>query len=272
MNVSRSADVRAGVLKDPMAGPTSIINALSKLSAIAVLGVIGVVGVKFYWSQTQTQRTIEALETQNAEYKDVITRLGSERRMADLVVSAQSRRPDGKLETSLMMVEYTKAGEPLPPRSFTVLGERVHIDALVVKFDAQAIQKADALRGHAFLLFEKIYGDAQAPADASRIDTATEVPESLREGIDPGLSDAERRKVRDFELSLWKQFWQLSADESLRQQYGVRAAHGGGVFQAFTPGNRYTVTLQADGNITLYNEPLPELLTAAMKRPAAAGN
>ena len=244
------------------------VNALAKLTSIAVLGVIGVIGIKFYNYQTTQQRQIVELETKNAELKNVITRLGVERRMADLVVAEQKRRDDGKLQTTLMMVEYDRDGRAMPPRSFTVLGEQVHLDGLVVKFDADAIQKADAMRGHAFLLFEKIYGDAQPPAEASRIDRPTEVPAALQGRVDPTAADGDRKKVAEFEQSLWSQFWQLVDDASLRQQYGVRVAHGVGVFETFRPGQRYTVTLQPDGNITLYNEPLPEILTAAMKRQA----
>ena len=233
----------------------ALLKALSKLASLSVLGLIGVVGLKFYNYQTAQQTKISALEVQTSQLKDVIDRLSVERRMADFVVADQVRGADGKLKTSLLMVEYDAQDHPMPARSFTVVGDRVHIDGLVVKFDADAIQKPDALRGHAFLMFEKIYGDAQAPVDAARIDSPDAVPAALSQ-----------TQSSQFEQSLWKQFWQLCTDASLRAQYGVRVAHGVGVFEPFSPGNRYTVTLQADGNVTLHNEPLPEILQGAMKR------
>lgn len=250
----------------PMPRPTTVISALSKLAMLAALSVIAFVGLRFYNALTADKAKVAALEVKNAELTDVITRLGAETRMADLVVSEQSRQADGKLKTSLLMVEYDKQGRALPPRAFTVVGERVHLDALVIKFDAADIQKPNnALTGHAFLLFEKIYGDAQAPADGQAIDSPAAVPSVLRQSD----ASAGGANTGDFERSLWKNFWQLVDDESLREKYGVRVAHGVGVFEPFKPGYRYTVTLQADGNVTLHNEPLPEILNAAMKRDGA---
>lgn len=237
-----------------------MLKALAKLASLSVLGLIGTVALLFYRHETAAQTQIAALEKQTVELKDVIGRLEAERRVADFIV-ADEQPIDGQLQTTLFMVEYDRTGHAMPARSFVVRGERVHVDGLVVKFEPDDLQKGDGLRGHALLLLERIYGDAQAPAAASTIDSPDEVPDVYR-NVDPKISDAER--------AIWKNFWRLADDASLREQTGVRVAHGAGVFVKPQPGRKYTITLQADGNITVYGEVLPEILDKLMKRQPAA--
>lgn len=233
-------------------------KALSKILTLSVFTLIGVVGLLFYRQTTQTAAHIADLENKNAEMKDIIGRLEYERRIADFVVSDQSV-VDGKRHTTLLMVEYDKAGTPLPPRSFEVVGERVHVDAYVVKFDQENVRKGDALRGKALLLFEKIYGDAQAPSEGSRIDPRDAAPDIYRD---------DSPKLSPFEQKLWADFWRLVTDESYRKEFGVNVAYGSGVFFPAETGKRYTLTLAANGNVTAYNEPLPEIFSRLLKHPA----
>lgn len=233
-----------------------MLKALAKLASLSVLSLIGVVGLLFYRHTTSAQSRIAELESQTIQLKDVITRLEAERRVADFIVADQ-QRVAGQLQTTLFMVEYDKFDRPMPARSFVVKGERVHVDGLVIKFDLETVKSGDSLRGHALLLFERVYGDAQAAATASTIDEPDTVPAIYRD-VDPRITAAEQ--------SLWKQFWQLADDESLRQQYGVRVAHGAGVFVKPTLGQKYTITLQADGNLTVFTQPMPEIFRNLMKR------
>ena len=233
-----------------------MLKALAKFASMSVLALIGVVALLFYRHTTSAQTRISELEAETVKLQDVIGRLSAERRVADFIVSDQ-QRVNGQLQTTLFMVEYTRDGRPTPARSFVVRGERVHVDGLVIKFDREDVQKGDVERGHALLLLERIYGDAQAPADAAAIDAAGEIPAVYRDA-DPKVSDSER--------SLWKQFWQLADDASLRDQYGVRVAHGAGVFVKPSLGRKYTITLQADGNLTVFGELLPEIFNGLMKR------
>lgn len=235
-----------------------MLNAIVKFASLSVLALIGVVGLRFYRNMTATQGRINDLVRETTELKDVIGRIEAERRVADFLVAEQSR-VEGKLKTTLFMVEYDRNGRALPARSFDVIGDRVHLDGLVIKFLADDVKKPDPLRGHALLLLEKIYGDAQAPADGARIDEVGQIPAVYRD-TDP--------KVGDFEKSLWRQFWQLASDESLRQTYRVKVAHGMGVFVEPKVGRRYAVTLQADGNLSVADEPLPQIFEGFMKQPA----
>ncbi len=231
-------------------------KALAKLVTLAVFTLIGVVGLLFYRHVSSAESTINDLKISNLEKDAIIGRLEFERRIADFVVSDQSV-VDGKRHTTLLMVEYDKAGNALPPRSFNVIGNKVHVDAYVVKFNPDDVRRDDKLRGKALLLFEKIYGDAQAPADGARIDPPADAPEIYRD-TNPRLSS--------FEQKLWADFWRLVTDETYRKEFGVNVAYGSGVFFPAETGKRYTLTLAANGNVTAYNEPLPEIFSRLLKQ------
>lgn len=231
-------------------------KALSKVLTLSVLTLIGVVGLLFYRQTTSTAARINQLENEKIELKEIIGRLEYERRIADFIVSDQSV-VNGKRHTTLLMVEYDRNGTPLPPRSFEVLGNRVHVDAYVVKFDQESVRKGDALRGKALLMFEKIYGDAQAPADGSRIDLPSNTPEVYRDG---------NPRLTAFEKKLWADFWRLVTDEDYRKEFGANVAYGSGVFFPAETGKRYTLTLATNGNVTVYNEPLPEIFSRLLKQ------
>lgn len=233
-----------------------------KICLLVCLSVLGLLGLRFYvYLKADADKLVKA-EAQVEKLNDVIGRLEFERRVADFIVAEQHRdapADGGKLRTRLIMVEYDRADRALPPRSFDVVGEQVHVDALVVKFDSELVKAGNSLRGRALLLFEKIYGDAQAPADAAKIDPPGGVPGVYRD-VDPKISGTEQ--------ALWKQFWQLADDPSMRAQYGVKVAHGAGVFAPFKPGIRYGVTLGSDGNVTLYDEPLPPVIAELLSKTA----
>ena len=163
------------------------------------------------------------------------------------MVTSQHTDAAGIVHTTLLFVEYGRDGSPLPGLTFTVLGDTVHIDALVIKFDGKFVEENDSLRGHSIALFKSIYGDHEAPANAQPIDTPGHIPAVYRE------SD---RTVSRFEQSLWSDFWKLADDPAYRAKMGVRVAEGEGVWGPFHPNRLYTLTLETAGGLNLTSEPL----------------
>lgn len=227
----------------------------TRITTLAVLGLVAGVGLLFYRHTTQQAAQIAKLQVDNDRMRDALDRLRLERRVAELIVLDETLR-DGVPVRTLAFVENGSDGKPLPARQFTVIGRRVHLDTLVIKFDPDLVEAGDARRGHAILLFEKIYGDRQAPADGSPIDVPGSIPAVYSESI----------IVPDWQRELWKRFWQFSTDETLRQQYKVHAAHGAGVFGPLEVGFKYEITLQPDGNLTLHASKVPAIFSDAMKR------
>lgn len=238
--------------------PAALVSNTLRFFTLTGLAVIGGVGLLAYREYNADQKQIEQLTVENARLESVIERLQIEERIAEILVTDQ-KMIDGKQHTRLLLVERDRNGNPLPPRSFDVIGNQIHVDALVIKFDKELVKNDDPLRGHAILLLEKIYGDAQAPADAQRIDEPGRIP-SIYKSAEPSSSK--------FEQQLWGEFWKLADNESLRKSRGVDVAHGVGVFGNLQPDRKYIITLNPDGNVTRRDEAIPAVYLKAMKDAA----
>ncbi len=227
-----------------------------KFAGLCLLVVAGAVGIYVYHSQTSADRQIQKLEQEKLELREIVRRLGAERRVADVMVTHRAE-VEGVPVLTLLFVEYGRDGEPLPAKSFIVRGQSVHIDALVIKFDHDLVTGNDPLRGHSLALFQRIYGSAQTPESADPVDTPGQIPDVYR-GADP--------RVSDFELDLWDNFWRLAEDPAYRVSKGVRIANGQGVWQPLKTDQLYTLTLETDGGINIQTEPIKGIYREALRR------
>lgn len=218
----------------------------SRLIAAGFLIVIGTAGVWYYKSSTAVSHQIAKLEAENKVLTQVVQRLSDEKRVAEVLVTDQ-KIVQGTVHSTLLFVEYDKAGKSLPPRRFDVTGDKTHFDALVIKFDRHFISEGDPLRGKSIALFTRVYGDQQSPAQGSMIDAPGKVPDIYR-GSDPQLQAVE--------TELWQNFWKLADDADFREKMGVRVANGQGVWGPFEPEKLYTITLESDGGLNIASEPL----------------
>lgn len=216
-------------------------------------------GVYLFHAHNSTEQKLrDALEQQqarNARLKQVVQRLTTERRVADIVVTDQTESA-GILRTTLLFREYAHDGKPLADKRFTIEGKVAHIDAMVIKFDGKFVQEADPLRGHSIALFTRLYGEDQSPSAAFPIDEPGKTPEVYR-GAD--------QQVSDFEQSLWKSFWKLADDPAYRKSQGVRVAQGEGVWRDFEPGWLYTLTIESNGGVNIAPEKIKGIYQEAMK-------
>jgi hypothetical protein len=228
---------------------------LIKNIGLLALVVAGSVGIYTYYSQSPIERENQLLKEDKKRLEEIVVRLGGERRVAEMLVTDQ-QKINGVPRTTILFVEYTKNGSTLPPKSFTVEGDTVHIDALVIKFDGEYVQKNDPLRGQSIALFTKIYGANQAPADGFDIDTPGRIPDIYRDA-DP--------RVSEFEQKLWQDFWRLANDKTYRESMGVRVADGQGTWGPMEPNKLYTLSIESNGGINKTAEPLKGIYREALK-------
>jgi hypothetical protein len=233
-------------------------SALRLVLLIAVVSA-GVVGVNIYRAHTSVEAALEREQQKNAELRQIVQRLTAERRVADVMVTDQ-QTVGGTLRTSILFVEYGRDGTPMPAKRFTIDGNMVHLDAMVIKFDGKFVEQNDPLRGHSIALFTRLYGDTQSPAMAYHIDEPGKVPDVYRDP-DP--------QVTQFEQELWHNFWRLADDSNYRNQMGVRVAEGEGVWRPFEPDRLYTITLEFNGGLNIRSEPLKGIYREALKSTSA---
>lgn len=248
-----------------------MLRQLAKIIFLGILIVGGSVGLYFYEknrsSEAKLQEQVKKLEEQRQHLQQFVSRLVSERRVAEIVVTEQIKSGQRIESTTLMFVEYGRDAKQLPPRFFTIKGNVAHIDSLVIKFERGFIENGDALRGHSLALFYRLYGDYQAPTDGFRIDEPGKSPEFYR----PDLTLPPN--VQAFEADLWQNFWRLADDEKFREEKGVRVAQGEGPWAYFYPERVYTLSLEADGGLSLTARPMEGIwreLLDAIRKPRAA--
>jgi len=177
-------------------------------------------------------------EAELTALKESLLRLTRQERRAEFRVIAQHER-DGRLETTMRFVEVNDRGREVGrPRAFTIEGDIIHVDALIIKFDDDLALSGDQARGHPLLLFRRAYGDHQTPASGFSLDAVNEVPGGyLPEGA-----------INAWEARLWEEFWEVANNPGAYE--GVRAAHGVVNYTRAIAGARYLVTLRSTGELS----------------------
>lgn len=202
--------------------------------------------------QLQTaQEELEKKEREIQRLNTAIQLLKVDRRVALLDVLAQEKSDTGEVvRTTVRFLEVDEAGRPLEnPRTFTILGDKVYVDALVVKFADHFVEQGDPLRAASLCLFQRVFGNAQSPDSGMRIDQENDQPAIYRTG----------QVKSDFERQLWSQFWEYARNEEKAREAGIRAAHGEAVYVQAIPGTRYRLTLRASDGLSIVPDgPIPD--------------
>ncbi|MGB4727105.1 MAG: hypothetical protein WBH86_06850 [Thermogutta sp.] len=195
---------------------------------------------------------LERKEREIQRLSMAIQLLKVDRRVAYLDVLSQEKSEDGQVvKTTVRFVEVDDHGRPIEkPRTFVVQGDKVYVDALVVKFEDKYVEEGDPLRAASLCLFQRVFGNAQSPDEGVRIDRENDQPAVYKTG-----------QVRsDFERELWAQFWEFARDEEKARQAGVRAAHGEAVYVLVQTGMRYRLTLRASDGLSITPAgPIPDI-------------
>ncbi len=239
-----------------------MLRSLLRLAALAALVAVGAVAVSFYQHHTALDRQLAEALGENQQLRDSVDRLTAERRVAEVLVTDRSTGPDGVPRTTLLVQEFARDGHPVPPARFTILGTECHLDATVIRFDHGFVEAGDALRGRSLALFTRVYGDRQTPADGQVLDGPARIGE-LDRGADARVLASQR--------ALWAGFARLADDPVYRREQGVTTAGGQGVFFPADFDRLYTVTLQADGGLSVSGAPLQGIYRDALRPPPPKG-
>lgn len=163
--------------------------------------------------------------------------------------------PDAPPRTRFRFRELGEDGAPLgPTQVFELEGDVAYFDALVVKFDDRFVEENDLLRGSSLLLFRRIFGEHQRPADGFLIDAVGQRPSGY--AAEPGGEP-------DFHRDLWRRFWEYALDPEVARQAGVRAMHGEAPFVKLAPGRAYEIELRLSEGLVVRAVPDPGPVPAA---------
>jgi len=187
---------------------------------------------------------ISELEQEVSQKEMQLDFLRERRRIARIEVLEQREdagRPGGMV-TRFQFLELDPSGKPYNEGNWHEIdGDLLYIEALVIKFDDSFVESNDLLRGSSLLLFRRLFGEYQNPADGFAIDSVGQFPRaySPEEGAPP------------FHRDLWKRFWDYALNPDIVRESGVRAMHGEAPFIKLAPGKTYDVELRTSGGLTI---------------------
>jgi hypothetical protein len=222
---------------------------------LAGMGALVGAGLYVYSTLTAKDRQIEEQKRVIGELGQRLDRSWASALVADLRVN---RIEPGKMD--LTFIQYQPRTETATFRKdFTLPGEEVYVDALVVSFDRPYVEGGDGLRGKSMLLFRRAFGDRQKPVDGVPLHATgtAEIPEVY--AVDP--------QPTAFERQIWAEFWELANDPTKAKERGVRVAQGEAPHVKAVAGQVYKLTLRAAGGL----EMTPRIPAAALPPDGSAG-
>lgn len=238
----------------------NLASAVVALILLALLGTVGWLTARSYlnekWQRqrleselAQSQAQIQSLNKEVQRLRTAITLLKVDHRVAQIDVLAQhGSHKSNDLVTTFRFTELDRSGKPLEkPRVFTIQGDVVYVDALVVKWEDESVEAGDPLRSATYYLFRRIFGEAQQPKDGFPLDPVGAQPAAYRSGREPS----------EFEREIWARFWEYANNPSEAKKKNIRAAHGEAPYCKLVPGKRYTIELRASGGLSIKTEDIP---------------
>ncbi|HET6250888.1 MAG TPA: hypothetical protein VFE47_24580 [Tepidisphaeraceae bacterium] len=194
----------------------------------------------------ELQKQVESEKAAKEKFKRFVQNLTSSTPVAEVVVRDPVYSDAAQTDVIgeyLVFTELDEQGKELSTREFRIKGKRAHIDAEVVKFDANYVEENDPEKGRSVVLFRSLYDQATPPSGAYEIDA---------EGQTPPMYQSSDPQIKQAQASLWKTFWKLVDDPNYRKDRGVRVAQGEGVWDDFDFGYKYRISVDAYGgpNIT----------------------
>jgi hypothetical protein len=191
--------------------------------------------------------TIRQLLTENKQLKQAITNLTAEEQIGYAKVVRQET-VDGKLLTTLKFVETDRNDKlkKILEKEYTVEGDVVHFDALIVKFGSQMVLDGKA---RAMYLWRRVYGEKMPPEQGFAIEQLGQEPARYEDMLK--LLPAQYRKL------FWEHIWDLADNPESLRQYDIEAVYGNAVYTRLRPGVIYVFQITSSGQV--YPQVVPEL-------------
>jgi hypothetical protein len=226
-----------------MAERRTLRKIVSGVAALVLLGVLVYMGRGWFYGA----RTIHELLTENKQLKGAITNLTEEEQIGYAKVISQERR-EGKLFTTIRFVETARNDhlKKVLEKDYTVEGDIVHFDALIVKFGEKMVMDG---KKKAFYLWRRVYSENTAPEDGLVIEEAGKEPQRYSD-----LLKLLPVKERDL---FWTSIWGLANEPDKLKEYDIEAIYGNVVYSKLKKGFIYVFKITPSGQ--LYPETVPEM-------------
>jgi hypothetical protein len=218
----------------------------------SILGVIiaGVlIGAVVYYARGPYKaiETIHQLLSENKELKQAITNLTEEDQIGYAKVISQEYK-DGKLFTTIKFVETARNDKlkTILEKEYTIEGDIVHFDALIVKFGNKMVIDG---RAKALYLWRRVYGEKMAPDEGFLIEQPGSEPQRYKDLL-KALPIIERELF-------WTNIWELANDQKKLAEYDIDAIYGNAIYSKLQKNLIYIFKITSTGQV--YPETVPDL-------------
>jgi hypothetical protein len=211
-------------------------KAMGYLITLVALAAAGICGGVFYFSSS----SIHSLLTENHALNKAVTNLTKEEQIGYATLHSRSRNAGGAIESIIRFVQT----DPENPKQivseqlFTVTGEIVHFDALIIKFTDAFVKEG---KERALYIWRRIYGEETEPGKGTLIETPGTAPERYY-----SITKSLQMKNR---AVFWEAIWELANDPAYLSKYGVWAIFGNAVYARIEPGKIYIFKISPTGQI-----------------------
>ena len=215
---------------------------------VLLLLIIGLVAAGYFGrGYLLREMTIHQLLNENKQLKEAITNLTTEEQIGYAKVIKQETK-DGKVWTTLRFVETARSDKlkKILEKDYTIEGDVVHFDALIVKFDNKMVMDG---KERAMYLWRRIYGETMTPQDGFAIESPGTEPARYADLL-------ARLPIKQREM-FWSNIWDLANDVEKLKQEGITAIYGNAVYSKLRPGLIYVFKISPTGQ--LYPEIVPDM-------------
>ena len=203
--------------------------------------------------QVQLERTQEQMRQTKAKYERYMANLVGSQRAAEVIVEDQTQDEDGQIWTKIKFLEYSVDGQPLEPvKVFTVPGNVVYFDALVMRYTPEQVQEGKA---KSLYLFRRVFTDETRPDMGYKLFDADEEaspPKNLQ-------ADTEEIPIQA-QQQVWARFQKCLSDPEHAKEQGVDTMYGEAVYDTLRKGYLYTLNIQNNGGLELRKKQLSSVL------------
>jgi hypothetical protein len=218
-----------------------------RITGMLLLVVVLVAAGYFGRGYLLREMTIHQLLSENKQLKEAITNLTTEEQIGYAKVIKQETK-DGKVWTTLRFVETARSDKTkkILEKNYTIEGDVVHFDALIVKFDNKMVMDG---KERAMYLWRRIYGETMPPQNGFAIESPGAEPARYAD-----LLARLRFKQREM---FWSNIWDLANDTEKLKQDGISAIYGNAVYSKLKEGLIYVFKISPTGQ--LYPEVIPDM-------------
>ena len=219
--------------------------------AVVILATLGSLAINITQHYMARHDEILQLKRQQAELRQIISRLTGRTRRAELIVDGQVRGANNKVvQTTLLWQEFTIGPHghqiPMPLRTFTIPGDTPYIDAIVLKFKDKYVEEGNLLKGKSIAFFRRVFSNKEAPDQGVSL--------LGKHGI-PRVLEHRYGRPNKFLMELWRKIWPLLKHPSLGKKMGLEVVQGEAHYRPVRPGKLYVIYVRNDGGLEFTEQP-----------------